>query len=112
MVESIIDNVTEADDLLKSFDEFPEEVYMISLGNSYYAAVNATTPPPDPMTVGLLAVFASEEEITKFTDAYGLSGYNVKKKFEEAREIAVNKPKIHGLALQENASTKKIHWVR
>jgi hypothetical protein len=110
IMDTILDK--QLDEILVNDSGFPDSIMMIGLGNGKYAAINATTPPPDPMTVGLLAVFASEEEISKFNAIYDLGGDNVTKKFEEAREIALSKTAIHGLALQENGKTIMIHWVR
>jgi hypothetical protein len=112
----LLDNVTDADtrddDLLGGDDAFPDAVVMISLGGGKFAAVNATTTGPDPMTVGLLAVFASEKEAEKWEAVYNLTGERVTKTFQEARELAVSKPSIYGLGLQQEARTVAIHWVR
>jgi len=91
---------------------FPDAVIMISLGGGKYAAVNVTTVGPDPMTVGCIACFASETEVDMWESQWKLTGERVTKEFQEAREIAVSKPNIYGLALQVGANTAHIHWVR
>jgi hypothetical protein len=106
------DAETRDDDLLDGDDSFPDSLVMISLGGGKFAAVNVTTSGPDPVTVGLLAVFASEKEAEKWETVYGLTGKRVTKTFTEARELAVSKPSIYGLGLQQEASTVAIHWVR
>jgi hypothetical protein len=103
---------TDDNDELGGDDSFPDAVIMIELGSGRYAAVNATTKGPDPMTVGLLATFPTEEEADIWEKKYLLSGNRVNKSFQEAREIAIGKPAIHGLALQTAAHTVAIHWVR
>jgi hypothetical protein len=112
LVNNISDAGTRDDDILGGDDSFPSAVVMISLGGGKYAAVNTTTTGPDPMTVGLIAVFPSEEEAEFWGETFGLKGDLVTKSFEEAREIAVSKPTIHGLGLQYQARTVTIHWVR
>jgi hypothetical protein len=102
----------ETNDVLGGDESFPDAVVMISLGGGRFAAVNATTPEPDPMTVGLLATFASEQEAEAWGANYDLTGDLVTKTFEEAREIAVSKPSVHGLGLQQGERTVAIHWVR
>ena len=109
-IDSIID--TEDQDLLGTPDDFPEALIMISLGNNRYAAVNATTPGPDPMVVNVLAVFASEQQASMWEQIWKLSGEHVNKQFQEARDIARSKPDIWGLGLQINGNTGKIHWIK
>lgn len=91
---------------------FPTSVILIALGGGRYAAVNATTPGPDPMTVGLLATFADETQVTLWQEAWGLTGDLETMEFERAREIALSKPSIYGLGLQVQGQTAHIHWVR
>lgn len=112
LLGSSTDADTRDDDLLGGDDSFPDAVVMISLGGGKFAAVNATTAGPDPMTVGLLTTFASEQEAEKWESVYGLTGERVTKSFQEAREIAAGKPSVYGLALQQDARTVAIHWVR
>lgn len=112
LLDSHTDLGTRDDDLLGGDDSFPAAVVMISLGGGKFAAVNATTTGPDPMTVGLLAVFATEKEAETWETAYDLSGEHVTKAFDEARDLAVSKPTIYGLGLQQEARTVAIHWVR
>jgi len=90
---------------------FPDAVIMLSLGGGKYCAVNCTTTGPDPMTVGCLVCFANEKEAEIWEEKY-MSGEKVNKEFQEARKIAIDKPNIAGLALQKNATTVNIHWVR
>jgi hypothetical protein len=84
---------------------------MLFLGNDKYAAVNTVTTGPDPMTVNCLVCFASEKEVEVWEAKY-MTGEQVTKSFQEARELAISKPTIHGLALQVNGETRHIHWVR
>lgn len=103
---------TDDKDIIGNDSGFPDAVIMISMGGGKYGAVNATTPPPDSMQAGCLACFATDKEAELWEAKYKLNGTRVNKTFEEAREIAVSKPDVHGLALQVNANTAHIHWVR
>jgi hypothetical protein len=98
------------------FDDsgFPHAVIVLALGNARYAAVNATTSGPDPMTVGLIACFKTEEDCTAFEYRYNLTGDPESKTFPEARDIALAKAdqNIYGLGLQGQNGTEIIHWVR
>lgn len=98
-------------DVLGNDPNFPDAVIMISLGGGKFAAVNVTTPGPDPMTVGCIACFASEKE-AEIWEALYFTGEKVSKDFQEAREIALGKSNIHGLALQKGGISVHIHWVR
>jgi len=109
---SFIEDINTQDkDTLGNDPSFPDAVIMLSLGGGKYAAVNTTTPGPDPMTVGLLVCFANEKEAELWESAY-MSGEKVSKEFQEARDIAVSKSNIYGLALTQAARTVAIHWVR
>lgn len=91
---------------------FPDAVIMIDLGGNKFAAVNITTTGPDPMTVSGLVCFANDKEAELWESKWKLTGNRVSKSFQEARELAISKSNIHGLALQQNAETAHIHWVR
>lgn len=90
---------------------FPDAVVMLSLGGGRYAAINMTTSGPDPMTVSFLVCFATDKEAEIWEQQY-MTGEHVNKEFQEAREIAVSKPNIHGLALQVGGVSRHVHWVR
>ena len=108
---SILENPLEE----KEIDEglFPQEVFLIEVEPTKYACVNATTNGPDPMTVGLIAIFDSEAEIDIFENRFpNVKGEKIKRTFQEARQIAIEKLTVYGLGLQTNAQTLHIHWVR
>lgn len=93
-------------------NSFPAAVVMINLGGGKYAAINLTTSDPvDPMTVNFLVCFATEDEASLWEIAH-FTGDKVTKEFQEARDIAVSKENIHGLALMQNSTAVNIHWVR
>lgn len=109
-----LDQITDDQSELLDDSGFPEGLILLSLGGNRYAAVNATTSGPDPMTVGLIACFRSDDDCTAFEYRYGLEGEHVSKTFPEAREIALSKgdQNIYGLGLQSQNGTEIIHWVR
>lgn len=109
--EFFSDLFTDDKDELGNDSNFPDAVIMLFLGNDKYAAVNTVTTGPDPMTVNCLVCFASEKEVEVWEAKY-MTGEQVTKSFQEARELAISKPTIHGLALQVNGETRHIHWVR
>ena len=96
---------------LKLDNSFPESVIMIHLGAGRYAAYHFTTQGSDPMEVDCLVCFKSSDQASFWEAAYG-KGEQVTKTFDEAREIDINKPKIHGLALIEDLKVFDIHFVR
>ena len=110
--ELLFDRDTKDNDELGGDDSFPDAVTLIDLGGNRFGAVNTTTVGPDPMTVGLLACFASDAEADKWETVFKLTGERVSKTFQEARDIAIGKPSIYGLGLQVDAQTRAIHWVR
>jgi hypothetical protein len=109
---SFLDDLdTEDNTVLGNDPSFPDAVIMLSLGGNKFAAVNVTTIGPEPMTVGLLVCFATEQE-AEIWEAQYMTGEHVNKEFQQARDIAVSKPNVYGLALQQGARTVSIHWVR
>lgn len=102
---------TDDDDILDDGSNFPDAVIMISLGGGRYGAMHVTTTGPDPMTVNVLVCFATEAE-AEIWETANMSGEQVNKDFKEARDIAISKPNISGLALMVNAIPRSIHWVR
>ncbi len=114
----VLEPILITDDVTSSADEvgFPPTLFVISFDDNRYAATNATTRPPDPMTVDLLAAFTSESDAQAFLDDHGSSlpanGKVQSKPFEEVREIAVAKKNLYGIGLRDKKSILLIHWVR
>ncbi len=99
------------DDLWESISSFPNELYLISVGDSKYACNNATTP--DGMTVNGLSCFPSIDDATSYMAVPGmLSGDTKRVTFDEAREIAKGKPVLDSLLLWDAARIVEIHFVR
>ena len=105
--------------LISSFDEgmwdsisnFPDEIYLISVGEGKYACNNATTP--DGMTVNGLSCFPSVDDAISYMAQPGmLSGDTKRVSFEDAREIAKGKPVLDSLLLWDNSRIVEIHFVR
>lgn len=99
------------DDLMGAFGSFPEEIYLISVGEGKFACNNATTP--DGMEVNGLACFPSPDDATTYMAmAEGLTGEIKKSSFEDAREIAKSKPILHAMFLFDGGRIVEIHFVR
>lgn len=111
-VLAVLDGTGEESAPLSSETGFPESLILFAVGGGLYGAVNATTVGPDPMEANLLAVFEEMESFEIFKTASGMEGRPERKTFEEARNIALSKPGIHGLGLQRRGSTVAIHWIR
>jgi hypothetical protein len=99
------------EELLGGFGGFPDRLYLISVGDGKYAANNATMS--DGGVVDGLACFPDPDEATTYMGLLaGLSGEIVSKSFEEAREIAISKPKLNCLLLFSGGRIVEIHFVR
>src|SRR4051812_18833737 len=83
---------------LEGYGGFPNQLYLISVGDGKYAANNATLP--DGQNLNGLACFPDPDEATTYMGMLaGLNGEIVAKSFEEAREIAKSKPALSCLFL-------------
>ena len=99
------------EELLGGFGGFPERLYLISPAEGKYAANNVTLP--DEQNVDGLACFPSPDDATTYMGLLaGLNGEIVGKSFEEAREIALSKPKLSCLLLFVGGRIVEIHFVR
>jgi hypothetical protein len=97
--------------MLEGFGGFPSSLFLISVGGDKYAANNATLP--DGQTVDGLATFPDADEATTYMGLLaGLNGEIVVKTFDEAREIAVSKPRLMCLFLFVAGRIADVHWVR
>lgn len=99
------------EDLLGGFGGFPDSVSLISVGEGRYAANNATLP--DGQVVDGLACFPSADDAVSYMGLLaGLTGDIVQKTFEEARQIAISKPKLNCLLLFQDGRIIDVHFVR
>ena len=97
--------------MLEGFGGFPNQVFLIGVGGDKYAANNASLP--DGQTVDGLATFPDPDEATTYMGLLaGLSGDIVPKTFDEAREIAVSKPRLMCMFLFVGGRIADVHWVR
>lgn len=97
--------------MLEGFGGFPTTLYLINVAGDKYAANNATLP--DGQSIDGLATFPDPDEATTYMGMLsGLSGDIVKKSFEEARNIAISKPRISCLFLFVGGRIVDLHWVR
>jgi len=98
-------------DMMGSFGNFPEEIYLISMGDGKYAANNATMP--DGEKINGLACFPTPGDAKTYMDMLsGLSGTLQATSFPEAREIAKSKPILECLFLFMDGRIVEIHYVR
>ena len=98
-------------DLLGAAGLFPNELLLISLGEDLYAANNATLP--DGQIVNGLACFPTPDDASSYTGLLnGLDGDFVRKKFNEAREIAQRKERLQALFLFVEGKIVEIHFVK
>ena len=99
------------EDMMGSFGSFPDEIYLISVGENKYACNNATTP--DGMEVNGLACFLSPDDATTYMSAEThLEGDIKKSSFNDARDIAKGKPVLDCLFLFQGVQIIEIHFVR
>ena len=97
--------------MMGSFGSFPDEIYLISVGEDKFAANNATTP--DGMVVNGLACFISPDDATTYmAKETHLDGKIKKSSFNDAREIAKSKPALDCLFLFQGVQIIEIHFVR
>lgn len=103
--------ITLEEELLGGFGGFPDRLYLISVGGDKYAANNVTLT--DGQVTDGLACFPDPDEATTYMGLLaGLSGDIVAKSFEEAREIAISKPKLSCLLLFSGGRIVEVHFVR
>jgi len=95
----------------EGFGDFPNALFLISMGDDKYAANNANLP--DGQNLNGLASFPNADEATTYMGLLaGLSGDIVSKSFEEAREIAKSKPKLSCIFLFVGGKIVDVHYVR
>ena len=106
--------IEESSNELEGQSGFPDTIFVIAFGNNKFAAVNATTPKPDPMDLELLSSFITEPEAKTYLENTASQlppGGEVKSMlFEEFRDIAKSKPSIKGIALWIKGRIALIHY--
>lgn len=96
---------------MEGYGGFPNQLYLISVGDGRYAANNATLP--DGQNLDGLASFPDPDEATTYMGLLaGLNGEIVAKSFEEAREIAKSKPRLSCVFLFVGGKIVEVHYVR
>ena len=97
--------------MLEGYGNFPTTVYLIGMGGDRYAANNATLS--DGQSIDGLATFPDPDEATTYMSLLaGLSGEIVKKSYEEARNIAISKPRLMCMFLFIGGKIADVQWVR
>jgi len=108
--ESTPDVFTLDESMLGGYGDFPDSLYLISVGDGKYAANNVTM---GETTHNGLAAFPSLDDLTVYSNLLaGLNGDPVRKTFEEAREIAISKPVLDCILLFIDGSVVDVHFVR
>jgi len=90
-LDSAPTSITLEEELLGGYGGFPDQLFLISVGDDKYAANNVTLP--DGQNINGLATFPSRDDASSYQGILaGLSGDIVAKSFEDARQIAISKP--------------------
>lgn len=100
-----------SEELLGGYGGFPDQLYLISVGDNKFAANNITLP--DEGKANGLATFPSPDDATSYMGMLaGLSGEIVSRSFEEARQIAISKPVLDCVLLFHDNHIVDICYVR
>ncbi|MCC7435161.1 MAG: hypothetical protein IT363_10790 [Methanoregulaceae archaeon] len=96
--------------MLGSYGDFPNTLYLISVGDGKYAANNVTMADT---THNGLAAFPTLDDLTVYSNLLaGLDGDPVRKSFDEARQIAISKPVLDCVFLFIDGAIADVHFVR
>lgn len=108
--EPVPDIFTLDEALSEGYGGFPDQIYLISVGEGRYAANNVTMAD---VTHNGLAAFPSLDDVTVYSSLLaGLNGDPVRKSFEEARQIALSKPVLDCVFLFVDGHIADVHFVR
>ncbi|MFZ4508885.1 MAG: hypothetical protein ACOYON_14445 [Fimbriimonas sp.] len=92
---------------------FPDDMFVFETPEGKHGCINCEPIPVEAgYTVDCLAVFVDPDSVNIFRDNSGLTGKARDVTLEEARTIALAKPKVTGLALQIMGKTVALHYVR
>lgn len=92
---------------------FPDELLVLETAEGKHGCLNCEPIPVEAgYHVDALAVFVDHDSLNVFRDDTGLVGKGKEVTLEEARIIALEKPKITALALQIQGKTVALHYVR
>jgi hypothetical protein len=104
-------DLTLDEELLGGYGNFPDRLFLISVGDGKYACNNATLT--DGQSINGLSCFPSAEDGVSYMAApEGLKGELVGKSFEEARQIAISKPILVAIFLFSRNRIVDVHFVR
>lgn len=110
-LDSAPDSIVLEEELLGGFGGFPDNLFLVSVGDDKYAANNVTLG--DGQKVNGLATFPSRDDASTYQGLLaGLSGDIVGKTFEEARQIAISKPVLSCVLLFHDNHIVDVHFVR
>jgi hypothetical protein len=97
--------------MAEGYGSFPNQLYLISVGEDKYACNNATLP--DGQNADGLATFPDPDEATTYMGLLaGLNGEIVAKSFEEARDIVKAKDRLTCMFLFVAGKIVEIHYVK
>lgn len=101
------------EDMLEGHGLFGDRIYLIKVGENLYAANNVSLP--DGQQINGLAAFLTPDDATSYMKldmARGISGEIQGKAFEDARQLAISKPKLSAILLFAANHIIDVCWVR
>lgn len=115
-IEIVDDRQTKDDNDLSNDHNWPQSLCGIEVSPGKFACNCADTKglEPEPQTdIHGLAVFVNEASATVYMGCLnGLSGTVVPKSFDECRQLAIERPKLHGMFLMDGNKIRDIIYVR
>jgi hypothetical protein len=110
----VIERPSELLDLSEFFNgygEFPGNLYVIQPTEGKYAANNVTLKD-GTVTNGLATFPTTDDATTYMASLNGMGGKIVRKTFDEARQIAIDRPALTCILLFKNAEIVDFVFVR
>lgn len=110
---SVLPMVDETEETLGAYGGFGDQLFLIKVGDDLYAANNVTLE--DGQQINGLATFGNADDAYGYMGldlARGISGDVIQRSFEEARQIAIQKPRISALLLFQGNRVIDVHYVR
>ena len=97
----------------EGFQGFPGRFYVLAIPQDKYAALNATLP--DLQVLDGIVCFPEPEDAVKFMELpspKSIQGRITSMTFEEARQVALSRPRLNSLILHIQGRIADYHFVR